>query len=77
MIKEKTKSYLRKEFVFSVLSIEKENQNQDRSDFNRPRNLVIVYASLQGLNQSQPFLPPIKENYFEPHDYLGFSQVKS
>lgn len=36
VMKKKTKSYVKKEFGFSALSVEKENLNQDCVDFSRP-----------------------------------------
>lgn len=44
--KEKAKPGLRKEFLFIVLSVEKEKPNQDWKHFSRPRNMVIVCTSL-------------------------------
>lgn len=45
-MKEKSKSYLREEFVFFVLSVGKENLNQDQINFSRPQNMVIFGTSL-------------------------------
>lgn len=55
VMKDKTKFYLKKEFVFSVLLVERENENQDR---------LLKYGNFCAYFQSQlikVFLPPIKE----------------
>lgn len=56
-MKVKTKSYLEKESVFSVLAVEKDNRNQDWINFSRPQKMVIVWASLIVSTNNQPFLP--------------------
>lgn len=69
-IKEKTKFYLGKEFVFFELSVEKENLNQDWVDFSRPQNMLIVSAFQPVLTNH--FLTPIKTSILDQMTFLFF-----